>query len=173
MNWFKLAQLQYRAIPHPDFMDYDEDFDKDDANEARSGVEQIFMERGIRPDRNKEFTDVAMNDGLAVGGLASGWSESDYEDGENPVKEFSFDIATEGKENRTPNKGGTGMMGMRLIQEGIARYEAEKSDWEDMGFSTMIRLWVVNRKLIPILERRFDFDLEADHGDGGAHMVRY
>jgi hypothetical protein len=169
MNWYKKANLQYRTIPHPDdVMDEDDEYD---ADEARSGVEQIFMERGIRTDSTKEFTDVAMNDGLPVGGMASGWSDSGNYG--FPVKEFSFDVATEDPTNRTPNKGGTGMMGMKLIQEGINRYEAEKSDWEEMEYKTMIRLWVVNPRLVPILERRFGFDIESEYSDGSAHMVRY
>jgi len=173
MNWYKKSQLQYRDIPRPDdFFEDDEDFD---ANAARQRVEQIFKERGVRPDSTKEFTDVAINDELPVGGLASGWTDND--DYDFPVKEFSFDVAAEAKENRTPNRtpnrGGTGMMGMRLIQEGIDRYEAEKMEWEEMGYKTMIRLWVINPRLVPILERRFGFAIEAEYGDGSAHMIRY
>lgn len=171
MNWYKRAQLKYRTLPHPDAMDYDEDFDADAVDEARNDIEEIFIQRGIRPDSTKEFTDVAMNDHLAVGGVASGWSDNN--DYDFPVKEFSFDVATEDPRNRTPNRGGTGMMGMKLIQEGINKYEAEKSDWEEMGYKTMIRLWVVNPRLIPILERRFGFDIETEHSEGGAHMVKF
>tara|TARA_Y100000034_G_C6867737_1_gene395688 strand:- start:108 stop:617 length:510 start_codon:yes stop_codon:yes gene_type:complete len=169
MNWYKLAQLQYRTLPDLDGVDEDEhDFDVWDAHK---GVAEIFNERGISPGSQKDYSIVALNDDVPVGGIASGWSDND-EFG-FPVKQFSFDVAAEGGEGRTPNRGGTGMMGMRLIQEAINKYEAEKSDWEEQGYKTMIKVWVINHRLIPILERRFGFDIEAEHGDGSAHMVRY
>tara|TARA_Y100000310_G_scaffold275978_1_gene292808 strand:- start:15105 stop:15617 length:513 start_codon:yes stop_codon:yes gene_type:complete len=170
MNWYKKAELQYRTLPDLDGVDEDEhDFDVWDAHR---GVADIFQERNINPGSQKEYSIVALNDDVPVGGIASGWSDNHDYEGED-VKQFSFDVAAEGGENRTPNSGGTGMMGMRLIQKAIEQYEEEKWEWEDQGYKTMIKVWVVNQRLIPILERRFGFDIEGEHEDGSAHMVRY
>ena len=158
MNWWKRATS---IIPFS-VDDIDTEYETDPYDLADQ-AESVFQESGIRPDSSKELSHLAIEDGQVIGAVSSGWSnEQGYE--EEYVHVFSFDISVK------PEFRGKGLVGIKLIQEAIDHYESEK---EIYGVKTMMRLWVVNPRLIPILENRYGFDIESSYSNGSAHMVRY
>lgn len=151
MNW--LQKISYEVHP---FSFEDDEYPGDVYQDAEQ-AEAIFKEREVGVDRNKELSHMAVEDGQVIGAVSSSWS---HEDG---VDVFSFDVAVKRQYQGT-------MAGMKLIQEAIKQYEWDKSMYEG---NTMMRLWVVNERLIPILVRRFGFEIESEHEGGSAHLIRY
>jgi GNAT superfamily N-acetyltransferase len=152
MNWYRQSQVEYRGINPEE--------DLDESGEA----EQIFRQAPLGVDRNKDISHVAVENGVVIGAIASGWQE-DRSGGETEAV-FSFDLAVKPEFRR---RG----VGLSLIQQAVKQYERDKGMYEEMGSRPMMRLWVVNRFLIPVLEQKFGFQLEAEHGNGSVHMVRY
>jgi GNAT superfamily N-acetyltransferase len=150
--WYKIA--------HPDFKDVDPEDNWEEADEA----DQIFRQNKIRYDSTKNIQQVAIENGVVIGAMASGWSKnSDYDE---DVMVFSFDIVVKPEFQRQG-------VGLKLIQDAIKRYNAEKNDYQEMGNKTMIRLWVVNPVLIPVLER-FGFQAESEpYENGSVHLISY
>lgn len=156
MNWLK--RISYNVVPFN--LEGAWDYDGNPYQDADI-ADQIFKQRGIRYDSTKRLSQLAVENGTVIGAIASGWHPShDYNE---EVYVFSFDVAVK-KEFQG------GLAGMKLIEEAIQQYEQEK---EAYGEKTMMRLWVINPRLIPILERRFGFEVEAFHGDGSAHLTRF
>ena len=163
MNWYKLSQVKIHSF-YEDSDDFDEESDAPEAHDVYDGVQGAFDQSGIRIMRNKRISQVATKDGTVIGGVVSAWEQdSNYKE---PVYVFDFDVAV------NPKFRGNNMVGIRLIHSAIDQYRQEQDQYSEDG-RTMMRLWVVNRRLIPSLERRFGFEIEGDHGSGGRHMVRY
>lgn len=152
MNWYRQSQIEYRGI-NPE-----EDLDESDE------AEQIFRKVPLGVDRSKDFSHVAIENGVVIGAIASGWQQ-DNSAGE-PEAVFAFDLAVKPEFRR---RG----VGLTLIQQAVKQYERDKGMYEEMGSRTLMRLWVVNQLLIPVLEQKFGFHLEAEHEGGSVHMVRY
>lgn len=151
MNWYK----QSKVMP----IDPEEDW------ESAEQADQVFNQTGIRYDRSKNISQVAVEDGQVIGALASGWTQGEeYEN--KPIHVYAFDLAVQPQHQR---RG----VGMKLISEAVRTYESERHMYEEAGGVTMMRLWVVNPILVPLLETQFGFKVEADYGQGGVHMVRY
>jgi len=168
MNWYKQAfhffgKQSANIIPfNVDTID-DVDYDQ---YEYADQAEQVFRDTKIRPDNTKNLSHLAVEDGRVVGAISSGWSnDKNTGHGEGDVWIYSFDIAVLSKFRK-------GLTGLKLISEAIKTYQSDRLEYEDMGGQTMMRLWVVNPNLIPILER-YGFQIEAEHGNGSAHMVMY
>ena len=157
MSWFK--RLGYKVVP---FSAEGNDWDYEgDVYQDADAADAIFNDRGIRYDSTKQLSSLAIENGQVIGAIASGWAPvSDYGEG---VYVFSFDVAVK-KEFQN------GLAGMQLIQNAIRQYEQEKDAYGD---KTLMRLWVVNPRLVPILERRFGFEIENSYKDGSAHLIRY
>ena len=149
--------------------EHGEEFDEWSAETIQDEAQEVFNLSNINLNRNKNITQVARSGGLVVGALATDW-EDGQGDYDSPVRVFSMDVAVD------PDYRGTDLVGMRLIKAGIAQYEQEKLDWQDSGMNTMMRSWVVNPRLIDIMERRYGFDIESEGGEGNqrwAYVVRY
>lgn len=152
-NWYKKADADFRQI-NPE----------EDWEEAEQG-DQIMQQEKIRYGRDKNIQQVAIENGVVIGALASGWQKTD-EYGED-IQIFSFDLAVKPEFRRQ-------RVGYELIRKAVAQYEQEKRDYADMGEKTMMRVWVVNPVLVPMLERDFGFQIEAEYGSGaGVHVIRY
>jgi hypothetical protein len=163
MNWYKRAQLQ--VVPFN--LDQDENSDQDlgyDPYERAQQAEDVFRQVEINP--SGQASHVAIENGQVVGAVYSKWTKEQGPEGEGNLWIYSFDVALKPEFQKAWG-------GMKLISEGLAHYEQERRQYEDMGDLTMIRLWVVNRDLIPVLERRYGLDVESDFGKGGAYLVRY
>jgi GNAT superfamily N-acetyltransferase len=152
LTWYKRADADFRQIdPESDW------------EEAEQGY-QLFKQEKIRYDSTKNIQQVAVENGNVIGALASGWSKSG-EYGEDSAI-FSFDLVVKPEFRRQ-------RVGYELIRGAVAQYLQDKREYAEMGIGTLMRLWVVNPVLIPVLERDFGFQVEADHGEGGVHMIRY
>ena len=149
-NWYKKADADFRYI------DPEEDWE-----EAEQG-EQILSQEKIRSRKN--IQQVAIENGVVIGALSSGWEQEN--DDERPISVFSFDLAVKPEFRRQ-------RIGYQLIQRSVQQYEQEKRDYQDAGYDTMMRVWVINPVLVPLLERDFGFTIEAQHEGGSVHVVRY
>ncbi len=150
--WYKLANPDFRHIDHEE--------NWEEADEA----EQVFKQNDIRFDSTKNISQVAVENGVVIGALASGWSKS-QEYGEETVAVFAFDLVVKPEFRRQG-------VGLKLIQNAIAKYNSEKNDYQEMGEKTMMRIWVINPILVPVLEG-LGFDVEATYQNGSAHLVAY
>lgn len=146
MNWYKLSRTK-RIDP------------EDEPIEA-SMAEAIFGQSNIRTGR-KDISHVAIENNEVIGGVSSGW-EIDNSMGE-PIMVFSFDIAIDKSHRR---KG----VGKSLIADAVQEYKNVKNEYD--GLKTMMRLWVINKDLVPYLES-IGFSIENEYKDGSAHMVMY
>lgn len=150
MNWYKHARV----------LDIDPEQDWDQANDALG----VFQKSQIHVDRSKDIRQVAIENGNVIGGLASGWSKGDEYEGKD-VWVYSFDLAVDPQHRR---KG----VGLALIKQAIRTFESERHMYEENGSLTMMRVWVVNPVLVPVLEN-LGFSIESDHGAGGCHLIKY
>jgi hypothetical protein len=166
MNWFKRQLFAAQVMPwsldeaeqSTDDLDYD-------PYERAQQAEQAFQQSNIHVNRNKNISHVAVENGQVIGAVQSEWSQ-DTSYGE-PVWVFSFDVAVK------PEFRGPQMTGLKLISEAIKHYEQTKGQYAEQGAHTMMRLWVVNPRLVPILESRFGMEVESDMGEGGSYLIRY
>lgn len=174
LNWYKQQkfsqEIEYRPF---DYMGTYLDIDQDRNEELRTmdvqqESENVFQQSGIRLNRDKEITQIAEADGLVVGALATNWYET--EEYGFPVRVFDVDVAVR------PDYRGPQLIGLNLIKRAIQQYEDEKYIWEEMGLKTMMKSWVINPRLIDILERRYGFEIESEGGQGDkrwAYLIRY
>ena len=175
VNWYKILKFSQNVEYIPWGGIYD-DFDRAEQYETperdvyvmQSEADSIFEQANIRPGSQKEITQIADVDGVVAGALASTWY--DTEEYGFPVKVFEMDVAVR------PDYRGPQMIGLNLIKQGIQQYEQEKDMWEEMGLKTMMKSWVINPRLIDVLERRYGFEIESQGGEEGknwAYMIRY
>lgn len=150
--WYKRANPDFRYIePEEDFEEADE-------------ADQIFKLQKMRYGRDKNISQVAIENGTVIGALASGWAKDDSYGEDSMV--FSFDLVVKPEFRRQG-------VGLKLIQDAIARYKLEKNDYQEMGNNTMMRIWVVNPILFPVLEK-LGFEAESEPHEGGSvHYIAY
>jgi hypothetical protein len=135
MKIYKIAQ-EYRTID-------DED---DNYSEHMDEAWNVFKNNKIRPNRNKDISDIALKDGTVIGAIASGW------DVDNNIATFSFDISID--------KSNQGMqIGTNLVKQALSRYNNDKFTYKDMGMNTEIELEVINIKFGEYLVRQFGFEI--------------
>jgi ribosomal protein S18 acetylase RimI-like enzyme len=135
MKIYKIAQ-EYKTID-------DED---DDYSEHMDEAWDVFKNNKIRPNRNKDISDIALKDGTVIGAIASGW------DVDNNIATFSFDISID--------KSNQGMqIGTNLVRQALSRYNNDKGAYIDMGMETEIELEVINVKFGEYLVRQFGFEV--------------
>ena len=166
MNWYDLAKYAAQIVP---FNEEDDGEDDErlgmDRYDAMDQADKAFQASGVRYDSRKRISQMAIEDGKVIGAVASGWSTEDGDEKDTAV--FSFDIAVK------PEFRGPAMVGMKLIAAAMQHYKYEASQYREMGFNTLMRLRVINPRLVPVLEKKFGFELESSHGDGSAHMIMY
>ena len=167
MNWYQ------RMIFAADVFPFDPEGDNDDPHpaiadmdhwEVANQADKVFNASGIRPQSTSNISHVAVEDGQVIGSVSSEWSQEEG-DGEHPLYVFKFDVAV------LPKFRGPAMVGMKLIRQAMEKYRHEKHMYQEMGGSTMMRLWVVNPRLVPVLESKFGFEVESQYGDGSAHLI--
>ncbi len=159
--------MWYKKIKADD-ASYKEVYPEENWEEAEQ-AEQIFKQEKINFGRNKDISQVAIENGIVIGALASGWDRNNGY-GED-VMIFSFDIVIKPEFRRQG-------IGLGLIQQAIKKYNTEKLEYQEMGENTMMRLWVVNPVLIPVLEK-MGFQIESSYevdglgSPGSAHLIAY
>jgi len=159
MNWYK--NMKYAAVDIYPFYEEDSEIAGIDTWDVADHIDNSFQQSGIRPSNNQQYSHFALMEDQVAGGAMDGWS---IDDG---IAEYSFDIAVH------PQYRGFNKIGIKLIEEAIKKYEMDKLHYEEMGYDTKMRLWVVNPKLVPFLEKHYDFEIESLYEDGSAHMERY
>lgn len=164
MNWYKriISTVTIEPFDYENTDPSDVDYD---LNERYDQADMAFNKSKIRYDSSKNISHVAVENGQVIGAVASGWSMNrDYGD-DGDIWVYSFDVAVD------PQHRGS-MAGIKLISEAIQYYEQTKGTYQEMGGKTMMSLFVVNERLIPILESKFKFQIESN-SFGGCRMVRY
>lgn len=146
-----LLELQGRVEIVP-WTDEPYDFDYDPWV-AADQADQIASKSGIRIDSTKELSWIAVNEADDVVGAL--WSHLSNDD--PPV--FDFDVAVD------PDWR-SGRLGLQLIDNAIEDLRGHQSEFP----GTHARVWVVNPKLVRVLENRYGFEIESQHSDGSAHM---
>lgn len=152
--------MWYKKADDADFKHIDPEEDWEEAEQA----DQVFKQNDIRYGRDKNISQVAIENGVVIGALASGW-DKDNSYGED-VMVFSFDLVVKPEFRRQG-------VGLKLIQQGLAKYKQEKGDYQEMGNQTMMRIWVINPVLIPVLEG-LGFQAESEpYENGSVHLIAY
>lgn len=158
--------MWYRKIADiPEYKKIDPEEDWEEAEQA----DQVFKQEKINYGREKNISQVAVENGTVIGTLASGWTQ-DNGYGED-VMVFSFDLVVKPEFRKQG-------VGLKLIQNAILQYKQEKQDYQEMGKNCMMRIWVVNPILIPVLEK-LGFQIESSYevneygNPGSAHLVGY
>lgn len=141
---------------------FDEDAYDYDPWQAMDQAEKAATASGIHISRTKELTFLALDStDECVGGV---WV-STYVDGEDDngdkIYVYDFDVAVHQKAR--------GSVGLRLIEAAIDDFK--NGDYPYDKF--YIKALVVNPKLVRVLERKYGFEIESDHGSGGVHMIYY
>lgn len=145
--------LEFRSVAK--VVGWDEIADDYDPWEAMDQAEKVAADSGIRIGRDKDLQFIAIDEsGTVVGAV---WASLDGSD-EGTV--YDFDVAVDPKHR-------SGRIGLELIDAALGDYEYHKAD----DPNTYVRVWVVNPKLVRVLERRYNFDIESEYRDGSAHMV--
>jgi GNAT superfamily N-acetyltransferase len=152
MNWYKKAAEVFHYNEDADFDDEDY-FQGTDIYDVADQADKVFENAGIRPDNTKELAYVSMENGEVTGGVFNSWHDSEY----------SFYIAI------MPEHRGKGNIFKELLDAAMYQYEFDK---EAYGDEARMRLWVVNPKLVRVLENKYGFEIEEQHSDGSAHMKK-
>lgn len=132
---------------------WDEDSDQYDPWVALDQAEKIASDSGIRISNNKEISFIAF-DAVSDDVIGATW-KGIYNDEEGMV--YDFDVAVDRN-----NRGGN--VGLNLIEASISDYMQNNDG--DMR----IRVWVVNPKLVRVLQRKYGFEIMSQYSDGSAHM---
>ena len=123
-------------------------------------AEIVAHEAGVRISSNKELKFVALDRSYSDPIIGGVWIAT-YHDNEQDAIVFDFDVAVD-KEFRS-----SALIGLKLIETAIDEYKNLDYDRK------YIKVWVINPKLVRILERKYGFEIESEHGDGSAHMTYY
>ena len=113
---------------------------------AADQADKVAAKSGIRIDSTKELTYIA------TGAL---WSHLSNDE---PPK-FDFDVAVD------PDWR-SGRLGLQLIDHAIKDLRNHQGAFP----GTFAEVWVVNPKLVRVLERRYGFEIQSQYRDGSAHM---
>lgn len=132
---------------------WDEDSDQYDPWVALDQAEKIASDSGIRISNNKEISFVAF-DPVTDDIIGATWKNI-HDDEEGMT--YDFDVAVD-----KGNRGGN--VGLSLIEASISDY----TQYNDGDMR--IRIWVVNPKLVRVLERKYGFNVMSQYPDGSAHM---
>jgi hypothetical protein len=143
----RIAKQESKIVSWSEDADDYDDIDYD-VWVAADQADAVMKKSGIRPDRNKELSLIALDNKSNVIGAV-------YDSYDHNEKTYSFDVAV-----LPEYRSGTGL---KLIKEAIEIGQ---------GFDYNITLWVVNPKLVKVLENKFDFEIETQHSDGSAHMIK-
>jgi ribosomal protein S18 acetylase RimI-like enzyme len=133
---------------------WDEYSDDYDPWLALDQAEKIASDAGIRISRDKEINFIALVDDNVVGAT---WKSITYDEDQLI---YDFDVAVS-KEHRSYN------IGIDLIRNSISEFRSISH------YDSKIRVWVINPKLVNVLERRFGFEISSKYSDGSAHMEYY
>ena len=123
-------------------------------------AEIVAYEAGVRISSNKELKFVALDRSYSDPIIGGVWIAT-YHDNEQDAIVFDFDVAVD-KEFRS-----SALIGLKLIETAIDEYKNLDYDRK------YIKVWVINPKLVRVLERKYGFEIESEHGDGSAHMTYY
>ena len=116
-------------------------------------ADQVAAKSGIRIDSTKELTYIAINDsGNVVGAL---WSHLSNDD---PPK-FDFDVAVDPSWR-------SGRLGLQLIDNAIEDLRNHQGEFP----GTYAEVWVINPKLVRVLENRYGFEIMSHYKDGSYQM---
>ncbi len=140
--------------------------DQEDNWEKVERAYNIANKVGIRPNRNKSPTLVAVNDhNKVVGAVFTSWEEDRdaSETAGQPIAVWDFDVVVD------PDWQGREMIGIKLIKAA----EKERDNLEAMyDMKAYTRLWVVNPKLSRVLQSpRYGYEVESEHGDS-VHLTK-
>jgi len=151
-----IASSNIRVVP----AEYsDEAFYDSDGYSIWEQAFAIASNSGIHIASNKELAFVAMDGDMVVGGV---WSAR-YHDDDQDAEVYDFDMAVD-----KTYRGQVGIF-LKLMDAAIGEYR----DLLEYNPRTYVRVWVVNPRLIGVLERRYGFELESRHEGGSAHMTFY
>ncbi len=159
MNWYKKAA---QIVPFTQDADSDEDDHGIEHYDMMDQADEVFSNSNIHPGRSKQYTHMAIENGVVVGAIQSDW----HVDKSENLATFEFDVAVDKKFRNS-------MTGLKLIAEAINYYDSDKYVYKEMGHNVQMRVWVVNTRLVPVLENRYGFQIESQYSNGSAHMVRY
>jgi hypothetical protein len=121
-------------------------------------AEALAEGSGIGISRHKNLGFVALDgDGDVVGAVWHMW----YKDEDQNAEVYDFDIAVD-----RPYQWGARVF-LQLVEAAIEEYRARDE------LRSYIRVWVINPRLVGVLERKFGFEVESEHGDGSTHMTYY
>lgn len=148
MKLRELNILERLTEPYDEFETYPEDVD---------AAYNIAKSQGIRISSNKEIKFIAKNGSKVVGAVwASVYPDDSYD---QEIYIYDFDIATD---RRTPG------VFLQLMDDVLRDFRDISALYDE---PTIIRSWVVNPRLADVLERKYGFEVESDHGSGGKHMI--
>ena len=119
---------------------------------AADQADQVAHKSGIRINRDKELTFIALVDDNVIGAVWSSLSNDDP-----PV--FDFDVAVD--------PAFRGRVGLQLIDSAIEDLRSHQGEFP----GAHARVWVINPKLVRVLENRYGFEIESQYPDGSAHMT--
>ena len=144
---------------------WSEDADDYDPWVAADQADRVAGESDIRISSDKELSIIALNEkGDVVGAIWSALSP----DNDNDAMVYDFDVAVDPE-----HRSGQAMVGIKLINSALEDFEYIKSD----NPRTYVRVYVVNRRLANVLERKYGFDVEGEYEHegnfGSKHMVYY
>lgn len=140
----------------------DEAFYDSDGYSIWEQAHSIAQSSGIHISRNKELAFVAMDGEEVIGATWKDIYRDDNYD-EQEVYVYDFDMAIR-KDYREDLRAFFGLMRASLDD-----FEDSKDYYDNL----YIRTWVINPKLVRVLERKYGFEIESEHGDNSAHMVKY
>lgn len=138
-----------------------EDMDALDPWVSADQADKVADRSGIRISRSKNLFYVAVHNEQVVGAIwAAEYNDSDSyfsADPDQVVRVLDFDVAVD------PDYRGNAMVGLQLINDAIQYFHSSEND--------LIRVLVVNPKLVRVLESKYKFEIESHFGNGSAHMV--
>lgn len=150
----KLSSILNESFATANIVPWDEMADDYDPWVTADQAEAVAKNSGIRISSDKELSFIALDDrGDVVGAIWTSFIPDDI------GAVFDFDVAVD-----KSSRGGN--IGLQLIDAALGLYE----DQRDMADHTYIRVWVVNPKLVRVLERKYGFEISNQYADGSAHM---
>lgn len=158
MKLHSIASLLLEFQGSATIVPWSEDADDYDPWIAADQADAVANASGIRIARNKNLSLLAIHDGDVIGAV---WDSLEEDADREGVWVYDFDVAVD-PDFRSAR------VGLQLINEALELYRMHKSD-----HPTYVKVWVVNPKLVRVLEYRYGFEPISVHGDGSAHMTYY
>lgn len=125
---------------------------------AADQADKIAEKSNIRISRGKELSWIAVDGADNVIGAVWSSLEEDRESDDQRLI-FDFDVVVDPKWR-------SGRIGLELIEKAIRDLRSYQSEFP----GTHARVWVVNPRLVRVLENKYGFDIESQYKDGSAHM---